>query len=216
MLRPHEEAIESIKAVHKTKYHNELKMIEISVSRNEDEQDVETMRETLLGLIDEAKANPDKCFLFDDRVFHNSEPKWQPIRDLVNKELGGYYEAGGYFGLEATESQIACRWNYEDLAWKAEEQDRYYNNEDNILEIPVASDQPGFYLHEICGIEIKDAKTELDISYCDDLQWDGEAPDEDNIEWDTDKSSVEVFGKVFVPLAIYTLRKGGPEKCVYT
>ncbi len=216
-IAPFKAAIKDIRIRHNAAYKEELEAIKAKDELNDSERVAEEVRQLLLGLISAAKANPDKFYLFDDRVFHNKEPRWQPLRDLANKELGGYYEAGGYFVLQATTAQIACHWVYENLRWEPADEDRYKDDTGSIIEIPLeSSNQPVFYLNDTGALEIKNPKKEIDISFCSqELYWEGEVPGEQDIDWDENGARVDVYGKAVVPLAIYTLRKGGPAKCVY-
>jgi len=116
--------------------------------------------------------------------------------------------------LFVTESQIACEWSYSRLRWKAENDDHFHDDDRNLLYIDMGAGQPRFYLTTV-EAPIDDHEEEINIEFCQDVEWDEEDdPGEDNIEWETDAFSVEVYGRVFVELAAFSLRDG-VQKSLY-
>ena len=149
------------------------------------------------------QQDPESLVLFDDHELR-SDKTAQQARELLNRELGGYLRCPGYFGLQSTESQIACNWNYSELEWEPDNSDFWYNDEDHLVQLNQDSSgtEPMFYIDELEGECTKDKK--INTSLCTEVEWDGAAPEEDNITWVTDKSSVEVYGKAFRDLVLFT------------
>lgn len=101
LLRPLKAKVKQLGADYDKEYASELQALAVKVEENEEDQEVAQAYEQLLKLIEEAKQNPDTYYLFDDRKFREDEnKKWQPLADLIDKELGGYARCTGYFGLQ--------------------------------------------------------------------------------------------------------------------
>jgi len=103
-VKPLKEQIEQATKIHDEKHAVELKEIKLKQETLADEEEVCNVLDELQELIKAAKENPKTLFLFDDRRFRSEEAdeRWQPVCDLINKELGGYIECFGYFALKAT------------------------------------------------------------------------------------------------------------------
>jgi hypothetical protein len=150
-------------------------------------------------IIQLVQKDPERPVLFNDQELR-SDKNAQQARELLNKELGGYLPCTGYFGLRATGSQIACNWNYSDLEWESDDSDYWYNDADHLVQLNQGSGEPTFYIDEVEGID----EVKINTSLCEEVEWDETAPKEDDITWETDKSSVDVYGKAFKDLVLFT------------
>jgi hypothetical protein len=176
------------------------------------EKKAEEALETAREIIAAAKENPTYVYLFDHRKWED-EAFADAAKKLLDQELGGCIEIEGYWGLQATEEQIACNWSYSSLEWMANKDDYWYScrgDTEHILDFGEGSEAT-FYIDEAP----KDEKTGEELSewldtkfiHKDGVEWDeDEVPREQDIEWETDKSCVTVYGRVWGTIAAFTMR----------